>query len=178
MSNLDRIVTMSLSATTKVPTANGFSTGMVAAAHTHYTDRSRSYDDTDGMVTDGFDIFDPGYLVAQSMFAQGYRPVKVGRRNSAWTQLVDLTPLGGVYTIGTIYTTTVAGSVITRTSAGSSLAAECTAIAVLINALPQLAEDVDEDKVDAYYNNGVLHIKLAKKAPEDPAKKVKTIEIH
>ena len=42
----------------------------------------------------------------------------------------------------------------------------------------QLGEDVDEDKVEACYNNGVLQITLAKKAPEDPAKKVKTIEIH
>ena len=41
-----------------------------------------------------------------------------------------------------------------------------------------LGEDVDEDKVDASYNNGMLHIKLAKKAPEDLAKRVKTIEIY
>lgn len=139
--NLARIVNATLTPTTKVPSVRGFNTPCVAAYHTHNTDRSRSYDDLDGMVTDGFDAFEPGYLAAAAIFAQGLAPVKIGRRASAWTQLVDLVPAAP--SSGMIYTITVAGTQITRTYGGVSLAAECTAIAAAINAIQALAVDVD-----------------------------------
>jgi hypothetical protein len=141
VSTLDAIVSVALSATTQVPTEKGFGTPCVAAYHTHNTDRMRSYDDLSGMVTDGYDSFEPGYLAAAAIFAQGLRPVKIGRRASAWTQLVDLVPAAP--SSGMIYTITVAGTKVQRTYGGVSLAAECTAIAAAINALSALAADVD-----------------------------------
>ncbi len=42
----------------------------------------------------------------------------------------------------------------------------------------RLAEDADEDKVEASYLNGVLQIRIPKKEEEDPSKKVKTISIN
>jgi HSP20 family protein len=41
----------------------------------------------------------------------------------------------------------------------------------------RLGENIDEDKVEANYVDGVLHVKLAKKPVEALAKKVKTIAI-
>lgn len=41
----------------------------------------------------------------------------------------------------------------------------------------RLAEDVDEDNVEASYIHGVLQIRLPKKEVEDPSKKVKQIQI-
>ena len=39
----------------------------------------------------------------------------------------------------------------------------------------RLAEDADEDNVEATYNNGVLQICIPKKEIDNPSKKVKTI---
>jgi HSP20 family molecular chaperone IbpA len=41
-----------------------------------------------------------------------------------------------------------------------------------------LGEDVDEDKVEASYVDGVLHVTLAKKSMDSTTKRIKTIEIH
>ena len=41
----------------------------------------------------------------------------------------------------------------------------------------RLAEDVDEDNVEASYINGVLQVRLPKKEVEDPSKKIKQVQI-
>ncbi len=142
MSNLDRIVSVTLSPTTQVPTARGFSTPCVAAYHAHNTDRMRSYDDLDGMVSDGFDPFEAGYLAASAIFAQGLRPVKIGRRASAWTQIVDLTPASP--STGLLYQFFVGGERVHKTAiVTDTLADICTSLATSINALSSIAADVD-----------------------------------
>jgi hypothetical protein len=147
--NLDRIVNTSISATTKVPTLEGFDTPLIAAYHTHYADRVRPYDDEDGMLADGFNLEEPALLVARAMFAQGISPVKIGRRAGSWTQLIDLTPAAPV--AGLVYTITIAGSVVQYTAGGGDdLNAVCTALASAIGLVAALAADPD-----AFITNGV-----------------------
>lgn len=133
------IVSVNISLTTRTPTRKGFGTPCVAVSHSHYADRSRTYQGLDGMVSDGFAPNDSGYMAVAAIFSQTPRPpsVMVGRRALAWTQLVDLTP--ATPSLGLVYTITIAGVVITRTSVGVDLPTECTGLAAAINAVPAIA---------------------------------------
>jgi hypothetical protein len=147
--NLDRIVNATISATTKVPTVEGFDTPLIAAYHAHYADRVRPYDDEDGMIADGFNLEEPALLVARAMFAQGISPVKIGRRAAPWIQLVDLTP--AAVTPGLVYSITIAGTLVQYTAlGGDDLNAVCTALTSAIGLVAALAADPD-----AIITNGV-----------------------
>jgi hypothetical protein len=74
MAFVDTIVNVSISATSATPTVQNSSTPAVLAYHTHNTDQIRTYNDLDGMVSDGFSIYEPAYLAAAAICAQDPRP--------------------------------------------------------------------------------------------------------
>jgi hypothetical protein len=89
------VVTIVVSVSGAGPTQAGFGEPLIAAYHTHYTDRVREYSSLSGMVSDGFAVTDPAYLCASEVFAQVPSPpfIKIGRRALAMTQVITLTCL-------------------------------------------------------------------------------------
>jgi hypothetical protein len=94
------ILNVTLTVSAAGPTVPGFGEPLIAAYHTHFTDRVREYSSLAGMAADGFLSTDPAYLVATNVFAQ--RPsvpfLKIGRRALPVTQIVLLTCLSAVNT--------------------------------------------------------------------------------
>ncbi len=101
---IEEVVSVSISVQDASVSQQGFGTGMLAAYHTHYLDRIRSYSGIAGMVTDGFSATGPHVRAATKYFAQTPHPpiLKVGRRASAFTQIFTLTPTDT--TVGLVYT--------------------------------------------------------------------------
>lgn len=91
--SLQDLVNVTISANTASATSPSFAIPLVAAYHTHYTDRVRYYTQPSGMITDGFLATDPAYLAVSKAFAQNPSPVKVGvgRRALPPSQLIHLT---------------------------------------------------------------------------------------
>lgn len=150
---LSDIVQVSISVRRGGISRASFGIGLLAAYHTKWGmqngERVRSYTDPDGMIADGFYADEPAFLAAQSYFSQDPRParIKIGRRASAFTQVVDFTPV--VYTDGSVHTVEVDGEELSNTVSGSiSLATACSDIAFALNT------GIDED-VDAIKTNGV-----------------------
>lgn len=145
--SLDDIASVNITATTTSPSRQGFGTPLIAACRVPFiTDRVRSYQSLTAMATDGFASTDPAYLAASAMWAQNPRPptIKVGRRASNWTQVIDLTPVAPA--TGLEYALTINGHAVTSGVIGASpptLAEACTAIAVVLNA----ANDEDDDAI-------------------------------
>lgn len=142
---LSDIVNVSISANTSSPTQPGFGTALIAGYHTAWVDRVRSYTGLDAMVSDGFTANSPEYKAASAIFSQNPRPerLKVGRRALPMTQVVTLTvntavagevlrvTLTNAAGVATTYTRTIPGA--------SSVSAEATALAALIDAHANVA---------------------------------------
>lgn len=94
MASLDSIVTVTITATTVTPSRAGFGTPLLAAFHTTFAERVRSYGSTAAMIADGFLATDVAVRGATAMFAQNPRPptIKIGRRASAPIQSIQFTP--------------------------------------------------------------------------------------
>jgi hypothetical protein len=136
---IDRIEDVEISRTSRTITRPGFGTMLVAAYHTRYADRVRTYTDVTEMVTDGFSPYDAAYQQVASAFAQEPSPqsVKLGRRALPFTQVVDVTPSSPVSaSAAETWTLKVDGLTATFTSdATPTLAEVCTGLAASVNAL-------------------------------------------
>jgi hypothetical protein len=97
-------VTVSVSAAS--PSAAGFGEPLLFGYHTYYTDLVREYSTLGGMVSDGFKVTDPLYLMASAVASQSpaVPKWKIGRRQHALTQKLQITCTSthstDVYTIG------------------------------------------------------------------------------
>lgn len=137
---LQDLVTVNITAETRTPTEEGFGTLLIAGYHTRYVDRVRSYTSLAGLVADGFATTDPIYKAVAVAFSQNPRPpvVKVGRRASAPSQSIRLTPT--TTTEGFVYRITVAGTALTyAVPAAATTTSIATALAGAINALAGVA---------------------------------------
>jgi len=108
-------------------TQQGFSTPLVLAYHDRWTDeRVREYASVEEAEGDGFISTDPVHKILSELFAQPEPPasVKVGRRASAFTQTLRLTPTAAN---STAFTIEVDGIEATYTSDASGTVAEITA---------------------------------------------------
>lgn len=136
---IDRIEDVEISRTSRTITRPGFGAMLVAAYHTRYADRVRTYTDVTEMVTDGFSPDTAAYQQVASAFAQEPSPqsVKLGRRALPFTQVVDVTPSSPVSaSAAETWTLKVDGLTATFTSdATPTLAEVCTGLAASINAL-------------------------------------------
>lgn len=91
--SLADLVTVSITATSNLPTLQGFGVPLVVAYHNLYTDRIRYYSSLTAMVTDGFLVTDSAYLAASAILAQSPNVTQfgVGRRALGSLQTLVLT---------------------------------------------------------------------------------------
>lgn len=145
MAGIGDIVSITITANTRTPSAVGFGTPLLLSYHTRFPERFRRYSDLDEMIADGFQIYDAAYLMAQALLSQDPHPevFMVGRLSAAPTHTQTLTatsstegqhvkvkvtsPLG----VETAFDYTILASATTSTVA--------TAVAALINALTGVA---------------------------------------
>lgn len=136
MSYADAIASVTITRSTRTPSQQGFGTPLAAVFHTRFVGRVRSYDSPDALLADGFLTTDPAYRIAQAVFAQDPAPpmLKIGRRASAFTQVVHLTP--GAPAVGEVFTAKIDGLSASATADGTPTLSEvCTALADAVNAL-------------------------------------------
>jgi hypothetical protein len=132
-------VTVTITADTKTPTQQGFGTVLLATHHNHYADLVRTYTELSGVASDGFGVYEPGYLMAQRAFSQDPRPkqVKIGKLPTGTARTFTLTVTNA--TAGDVNTVTLTGKdgiihTISRTIPGSSTTtAEAAALVALID---------------------------------------------
>lgn len=135
---LEDIVNVTITTETARVSRAGFGVPLVAAYHTHWPERVRSYTSSSvlsTMVDEGFTTSDPAYLAVQAMVSQSPRPktVKIGRRSEgAWTQIVRITPTAAVN--NAVYAVSVNGVTRSYTADGTATLAEiCTGLATAIS---------------------------------------------
>jgi hypothetical protein len=142
VSDLDEIVSVTITTTSAGLTQRGFGTPLVAGYHTAWLERVRTYTDEADVIDDGIPEDHPVYLAVQSIFAQNPRPpqVKVGRRAGAPTQAIAFQA-----------TTPVAGEVFAFTVGGVefSVTADGTPTLDEISAAFELLINADDDAVIA-----------------------------
>lgn len=136
---IEDIVSVTITTETARVSQAGFGVPLIAAYHTKWPERVRTYTSSSvlsTMVLEGFAVTDPAYLAMTAMVSQSPRPknVKIGRRSEgAWTQIVRITPTAAVN--DTEYAVSVNGTTRTYTSDGSATMAEiCTGLAAAISA--------------------------------------------
>jgi hypothetical protein len=95
MSELNNIVSITISRETAVVSRQGVGIPCIAAYHTNWPERARSYTDLQGMLDDRFATSDPVYLAASAIWSQNPKPptIIVGRRAHAPTQVEKCTPV-------------------------------------------------------------------------------------
>jgi hypothetical protein len=136
MSFADAIANVTITRANVTPSRAGFGVPCIAAYHALNNDRVRTYSSLAGMASDGFRSHDPAYKAAAAMFSQTPRPrtVKVGRRASAPTQIVRLTPVSP--SASEVYTLKVDGLEVTFTADSSPTVAEvCAGLQAALAAL-------------------------------------------
>lgn len=125
---LNDFSTVTISAQGPALSQVGFGTLLCATYHTHYPDLVKTYTDVSQLVTDGFLVTDPGYLMVSRAFQQKPRPVsvKLGRLGTPYTQSVKF----GVGTLqnNAVYAFTMTRGAVTATASftsdGTATAAE------------------------------------------------------
>lgn len=133
---LSDVTNVSITRVSSAVTQQGFSTPLILAYHTRWTDeRVRSYASLDELTDDGFTSDDTVYKIASALWSQPNPPdaIKVGRRANAFTQTVRLTPTEAN---STEYAVELDGLEAAYTSDASGTVAEiCTGLVAAINAL-------------------------------------------
>ena len=101
--SLQDVVNISISVQARTASIPNFGTPLFACYHKAWTDITRTYQSTSAMIADGFHTDDPAYKMASVAFDQdpSVTSIKIGRRASAFTQVIDLTPQ--TPTLGRIY---------------------------------------------------------------------------
>lgn len=138
------IIDIQISIASSVAAETNFGLPLIAAYHTHYVDRVRTYSSLDGMLDDGFVATEPAYLAAASMLTQNptVTEFKVGRRALAWTQTHRITPTSTLE--GLVYAGTIGAEVWEyETQAGDTIADICDGIVIAVNALTGLFTATD-----------------------------------
>jgi hypothetical protein len=135
---IEDIVDVTITTETARVSQAGFGVPLVAAYHTKWPERVRTYTSSSvlsTMVDEGFAVTDPAYLAVASMVSQSPRPktVKIGRRSEgAWTQVVRITPTSAVN--DAVYAVSVNGTTRSYTADGTATMAEiCTGLATAIS---------------------------------------------
>ena len=126
MSDLDAVVSVSITATTTTPSQAGFGTPLILAQHTHFVERYRIYTTLAGMVADGFVAGEPAHRAATSLLQQNpsIPSFVVGRAANDQVQTYTITPVAVNSTAYTLYINGTAG---TYTSDATASVAEITA---------------------------------------------------
>lgn len=141
MSEIDRIVSGSITADTTTTPREGFGVQIAMSYHTKNPDLFRDYGDLPSLTTDGFATFDPAYRMAAAAFSQNPRPtsIRIGRMTTSVHHTVKLTCTDATVGKTTSVTITDAAGVahvISHTNAGGDTTSTiATAIGALIAAI-------------------------------------------
>lgn len=142
MSDLDPIVSVTITAETLTPDAANFGTPLIAGFFptTVFPERVRTYATPAAMVADGFGATDPIVRAAQRLIQNPkVEEFKIGRRASAPQQSITLTPddtTEGVVVTVSVVTPDGITTVVSRTNgAAETLATIATALQVLLDAI-------------------------------------------
>lgn len=94
----------------RVPSVTAFGVPLIAAYHTHFSDRVRFYTSIAAMVADGFLATEPAVLAASKVFSAEQAPsrIAVGRRAAPPLQVLNLTLTSAV--AGDVYAATFVDS--------------------------------------------------------------------
>lgn len=154
--SLDTIVNVSITANTASPSRAGFGTPMLMSYFptSVFPDRVRSYTSLAGMVSDGFLVTDPAYLMATALKAQNPSVTtwKVGRRALPSTHTIRVTPT--VTTEGEVLSLTVNGTTVSYTiPAAASVASICTAMTALFAAITGVTASDDTTHITLTHKN-------------------------
>lgn len=121
-------------------TRTGFGTALIAAAHSYWTDRVRTFEEADDLLASPYNVPSDSklYLTAVALKSQTPSPpnFKVGKLMGAVAQSVELVPATPV--AGTVYTLTVDGQTVTVTADSTPTMAEVTA--ALTTAISAIAD--------------------------------------
>lgn len=138
--SLADIVSVSITAQTTTVARAGFGTPLIARFHNVIPSLVRSYSSLAAMTSDAWPATDPAVLIATKVSSQNPKPPswKVGKRASAFTQIIRFTPIDTtedyvysfVIVVGTT-TTTISYTVL----AAATVATICTAMQLLITAV-------------------------------------------
>lgn len=135
--SLDSIVNITITVQGRAPEQRDVGTPMLVGFHTAWvSNRSREYEQADDMLDDGFTSSHYLYLAARAVKAQNPAPArfKIGRRATALTQTIDVTPT--ITTAGYVYSGTIGGEAWSVTVQSGDLVADvCDDITAAINAL-------------------------------------------
>lgn len=115
---ISEVVNVSVSIQNAGVTRQGFGTALIAAYHTLFADRVRTYSQLSEMIADGFTVNHPAYKAAAKLIGQNprVRNFKIGKRVLPPTQKHRFTPTDT--TVGRVYSitfTSPAGVVSTAT---------------------------------------------------------------
>lgn len=139
---IDTIANVKITKATTYPSSKGFGSVLFAVYHTAWDALVRSFSGAtilDELVDLGVSTASPMYLGVQAMLSQQPRgkTIVIGRRKTAYTQTVTLTPKsaveGAVYTLTVVSPAGVALDVSYTVPAAATLASVATAIAALID---------------------------------------------
>jgi len=138
--SLEDIVSVQISAQTTTVSRLGFGTPLIARFHNVFPDVVREYKSVADMLSDGFSATDPAVLIATKIASQNPKPAKwkIGKRSSAFTQEVRITPINTTegYTYNFDVVVDTIPTVITYTNgAAETVATICTALQALIDAI-------------------------------------------
>jgi hypothetical protein len=136
--SLDDLVSVSITANTTSPSRTSFGTpGLLAYVPTSvFPERSREYNSLTGMISDGFLVSDPAYLMATALKAQNpsVKKWKVLRKALPSEQTIRVTPT--ITTEGEVLSLTVNGTEVTYTiPSGATINSIATALQALFAAI-------------------------------------------
>lgn len=138
--SLEDIISVSITAQTTTVSRLGFGTPLIARFHTAFAAVVREFKTLKEMTDAGFAATDPAVLMATKIFSQNPKPnsLKVGKRVSAFSQIVLFTPIntveGFVYTFDIIVGTTTTTITFTN-GAAETPTSITTALKALVNAV-------------------------------------------
>jgi hypothetical protein len=131
---LERFVSGSIVRRTRTAARPNFAMPCIVGYHTRFAERTRTYAELSEMLDDGFVTTDAVYQAALRLASQSPRPDswKIGRRASAPTQVIRLTP--PTPTAASVHGFSVGGVAFEATADGTPTLAEvCAALVAIVN---------------------------------------------
>ena len=160
MSDTDDLIDIAIEVSDKVPEKPNFGMPMILSHHTAYLDRySQEYSQAADMLDDGFLVTDDAYKRAVVLKSQNPAPptFKVGRLESAPTQIVHLIPLTAYVSEGKIISGNVNGTAISyEVPTTPTLGSVLTAVELLVEAAADVTSTEDAAKIIATSAAGKL----------------------
>jgi hypothetical protein len=143
--SLDDIIQLSITAVTQAPTRAGFGIPLLASYHSLFPEQAKTFGSMAEIEAAGFTSTTPTHRMATKAFGQNPRPrqVVVGKRSTAFTQVVELRPLktteGYHYVFDLVASTGATTSIDYTVAAAATTTSVGAALAALLDPAPNVA---------------------------------------